>query len=151
MVKKINTYTREENYCGYYSIIFLQDEGHICDIVIADNRELRSNKTSERKGSVLSSLHIGDKKYRLYSSKTETAKNITIQKMNERIESNSIFEVIYDEEAIHLIITIKYTVIVSDPRFPIINNPHSMSSLVFCKTMVRNYQLKTEAATYHYF
>ena len=99
--------------------MFLPDEGHMCDTIIAENKDLRRNKISESIDSVLSSLHIGGSKYRIYSSKTETATNISIYKMNERIESNTIFEVTYDKGEIHLLINIKYTVIVTDTGYHI--------------------------------
>ena len=58
-------------------------------------------------------------------------------------------EVTDDKEAIYLLVGLKYTVIVEDPRSPIRNTPHSMS-LVFYETKVRDPQYKTELATYHY-
>ena len=53
--------------------------------------------------------------------------------MNENIESNAILEGTDDEVSIHLLINIKYIVIVTDPGSPIRNMPHS-TSLVFCET-----------------
>ena len=55
-------------------------------------------------------------------------------KMNENIESNTILGVIDDEGAIHLLLNIKYKVIVEDPKPPILNTPH-YTSLVLCKKM----------------
>ena len=54
-----------------------------------------------------------------------------------------------DEGAIHLLINLKYTVIVADTGSLILTTPHS-TSLVFCENNVRDTQYKTEAATYHY-
>ena len=98
--------------------MFLPDEGHMCDTIIAENKDLRRNKISESIDSVLSSLHIGGSKYRIYSSKTETATNITIHKMTEMIESNAILEVTDDEGAINLLISLKCTVIVAETAPP---------------------------------
>ena len=66
------------------------------------------------------------------------------------IEYNTILDVTDDEGAIHLIINMKYTVIVSEPVSPIQNTPHS-KSLVFYKNFIRYYKYNTEAATDHYF
>ena len=66
--------------------------------------------------------------------------------MTERIESNTSLDVADDEGSIHLLINLKYTVIVTDPRSPIKNTPHYMI-LVFCETIVRDYQYKIEAIT----
>ena len=55
----------------------------------------------EIKYLVLSSLQIGGTKHRIYSSKTETDTNITINKMNESIDSNTVLDVTDDEGAIH--------------------------------------------------
>ena len=49
--------------------MFIPYDGHMCDTVIADNKDLRSNNISEIIDSVLPSLHIGDTKYRIYSTK----------------------------------------------------------------------------------
>ena len=61
--------------------------------------------------------------------------NITFQKITERIESCKMLEVNDDEGEIHLLVGIKYTVIVADTTPPIITTPHS-TSLVFCETRV---------------
>ena len=58
-------------------------------------------------------------------------------------------EVTGDEGEIYLLIGIKGTGMVIDPRSPIRNTPHSMSR-VFCKTKVGNCQNKTEDTTDHY-
>ena len=71
----------------------LQDDGYLCYNIIAENTYLSSNNITEIRHSVLSSLHIGGAKYRIYSSKTETDTKITILKMTERIYSNTILEV----------------------------------------------------------
>ena len=54
--------------------------------------------------------------------------------MTERIYYTTILEVTYDERTIHLIMSIKYKVIVEDPGSPNQNTPHSMS-LVLCETL----------------
>ena len=58
-----------------------------------------------------------------------------MNKMNEKIESNTILEVTDDEGSIQLLINIKYIVIVADTGYPIINTPHS-TILSFCETNV---------------
>ena len=77
-------------------------------------------------------------------AKTETVTNITFHKITERIESCKILDVTDDETAIHLLMGIKYTGIVTEPSSPIRNTPHSMSH-VFCETKAINYQHNTEA------
>ena len=124
----------------------LPDDGNLCDTTIADNTDLGRNNIPGIMDSVLSSLHIGDEKYRIYSNKTEAATNITIHKITERIDSNIIFEVAGDKEAIHLLLNTKYIVIVVEPVFPIQNKQHSTSP-VLCETIVRYYQHKIDAAT----
>ena len=51
------------------------------------------------------------------------------------IESNKSLEVIDDEEAIKLLINIKYTVIVADPIKPIQNTLHT-TIILLCETIV---------------
>ena len=70
--------------------------------------------------------------------------------MTESIDYNKLLEIADDELAIHLLINLKYIVIVADPRSPIRNMPHS-TNLVFCETNVMFYPYNAEAATYHYF
>ena len=69
-------------------------------------------------------IHTGDKKYRIQSSRIEIVTNITIPKITEGIEYYNILELTDDEGSIHLIINIRYTVIVVDPNSPIRNTPH---------------------------
>ena len=69
------------------------DDGNLCDIVIAENKDTRGNKIPESRDSILSSLLIVGAKYSIYSSKIETAKNISIQKTIERIDSTTVLEV----------------------------------------------------------
>ena len=69
--------------------------------------------------------------------------------MTESIESNKILEGTDYEGEIHLLINIKYTVIVVDTVSPIINNPHYMI-LVLGETNVRYCQQNIEATKYHY-
>ena len=73
------------------------DGGNLRDTVIDDNIYIRSHNIPESGYLILLSLHIGREKCRIYSIKTETDTNITIQRMNERIKSNSILEVVDDE------------------------------------------------------
>ena len=59
--------------------------------------------------------------------KTETVTIITFHKITERIESCNLLEVTDDEVAIHLLVDLKYTVIVAYTRSPILTMPHSTS------------------------
>ena len=70
-------------------------------------------------------------------------------KITKRIESYKVLDVTDNELAIHLLLNIKYTVIVADTGSPILTNPDS-TSLVFCETNVRYFQYNTKAATDHY-
>ena len=63
-------------------------------------------------------------------------------KITERIEYCKMLEVNDDEEAIHLLINLIYTVIVSDNGSPILASTYS-TILVFYETNVRYYQYKT--------
>ena len=72
--------------------------------------------------------------------------NITFHKITERIEPCKILEVTNDEGEIHLLIGLKYTLIVSDTVSPILTASHS-NILVFYETNVRDSQYKIEAPT----
>ena len=39
----INTYPREDNNCGDYSIMVIIYDGHLCETIIDYNTDLRSN------------------------------------------------------------------------------------------------------------
>ena len=69
--------------------------------------------------------------------------------MTEGIDSNKILESTDYEVSIHLLVSLKCTVIVVDPVSPIRKTPHS-TSRVFCETNVGNSQHKIESTTYHY-
>ena len=74
-------------------------------------------------------MHIEDgilKVYFIRNNRAETVTNITIHKNTERIESYKILEVTDEEGETHLLINIKCTGIVTDPRPPIRNTAHSM-------------------------
>ena len=114
-----NSYPSKDNTFVDYFSTFIPYGCHLWDTVIPENIDLSSNKIPEIRSSVLSSIHITGTKYRIYSSKSETATIITIHKMNEIIESNTTLEVTDDEGAIHLRISIKCTVIMSEPVYPI--------------------------------
>ena len=82
--QKINPYPRKENNCGDDSSMVLLYDGHLSDTIISGDTYLSGNGIVEIRDLVLSSLrsglHNGDAKYRIYSRKTETVTNITIQK-----------------------------------------------------------------------
>ena len=64
-------------------------------------KDISRNRILESRDCFLSyiqiGLHTSDEKYRIHSNKTETATDITIHKMSERLESNNILEGIDDE------------------------------------------------------
>ena len=51
--------------------------------------------------------------------------------MTEKLEYNKILEGADYEGAIHLLLNFKYTLIVVEPVYPILNTPHS-TIIVFC-------------------
>ena len=65
--------------------------------------------------------------------------------MTENIKSNTISEAPDDKVIIHLLIHIKFAVIVVYPILPFINTPHYIS-LVLCQTKVIYYQYNLEAS-----
>ena len=144
-----DTHPRKENNCGDESSMVLLYDKHLCDTIIAGNTDLTSNNIPEYRYSVLPSLHISGAKYRIFSGKADNAKNITIQKIMERIGSNNILEVTDDKGVIHLLINLKFILIVLEYGSPFQNVPH-YTSLVFCETNVRDKQYKTKDDTVHY-
>ena len=110
----------------------LLDDKHSCGTIIAENIYLSSNNDMESRDPVLSYLHNGGVKYRIYSSKIGAATNINIKKMTEMIESNTTLEVSDDAGENQLLIGLKCTVVVVQPGYPILNKPHSMRR-VFCQ------------------
>ena len=68
--------------------------------------------------------------------------------MTERIEYNTILDVTEDEVAMHLLISLKFTVKLAETGSPIRNTPHS-TIRVFCETKVVHSQHNTEANTDH--
>ena len=95
-----NAYSRKEINCGGDYSQFLSDDKHLCDTIISVRPDLSSNKFLESMDSFLSSLQIAGEKYRIYLSNTDTTPNITIQKVNERNECNTILEVTDDKVVI---------------------------------------------------
>ena len=85
--QNINGYTMKYNNCGDYSSKFIPDYGNLWDTVIHENTDISSNRIPEIRNSVLSYLHSAGTKHRIYSSKTYTTKNVTIQKITESIKS----------------------------------------------------------------
>ena len=142
-------YPKEENNLGDDSSMFLAGYGNLCDTIIAANIYLVRNNILQSIFLILSYLRIGGAKYRIYSQKTETATNITVHKITERLEYNTILEGNSDEGKIHLLLTLKYIVTVVDTVSIIINTPYSMI-LVFCETNVRYYQYNIKADIDHY-
>ena len=74
--------------------------------------DLSSKNVPESRDLVISYLHMSSEKCRIYSRKTETATNITIKKMTESLDYNTILEVTDDEGEIHLLQNLKYILIV---------------------------------------
>ena len=64
------SYPREENNCGDDYIMFITDDGHMCDTVISNNTYLSRNKNSKIIDSVLSHINIYGAKCKIYSGKT---------------------------------------------------------------------------------
>ena len=93
--------------------MILLDDKDFGGTIIARNVDIRGNILTEIRELVLPSqqidTHVGDKKIRIYSRKTEMATNITINKMSENIESNTILEFTDAEGEIHQLINIKYS------------------------------------------
>ena len=93
--------------------MILLDDKDFGGTIIARNVDIRGNILTEIRELVLPSqqidTHVGDKKIRIYSRKTEMATNITINKMTENIESNTILEFTDAEGEIHQLINIKYS------------------------------------------
>ena len=74
--------------------------------------DFSSKNVPESRDLVISYLHMSSEKCRIYSRKTETATNITIKKMTESLDYNTILEVTDDEGEIHLLQNLKYILIV---------------------------------------
>ena len=93
--------------------MILLDDKDFGGTIIARNVDIRGNILTEIRELVLPSqqidTHVGDKKIRIYSRKTEMATNITINRMTENIESNTILEFTDAEGEIHQLINIKYS------------------------------------------
>ena len=65
------------------------------------------------------------------------------------IESYTILVVTDDEGEIHLLVSFKYTLILSDTGTPIQNTPHSMSG-IFCEIKVGIPNTRQRRPAYHY-
>ena len=93
--------------------MILLDDKDFGGTIIARNVDIRGNIMTEIRELFLPSqqidTHVGDKKIRIYSRKTEMATNITINRMTENIESNTILEFTDAEGEIHQLINIKYS------------------------------------------
>ena len=102
----------EDNNGSDNSSTFLPDNGHLRENFIPDNIDISSNKIPKSIDSVLPSLLIAGKKYRIWLGRTYTTTNITIQKITERIESTTNLEVTDNKGVINSLIKIKRIVIV---------------------------------------
>ena len=131
-----------DKICGDCYSIVIPDDNNLRDTIIPENTYPSSNNILESRDLVLSSLHIYDVKYSIYSRKTEMATKIMFHKVTESIESMIILEVTDDKGLINLLINFKFIVIVVDPRFPFWNAPHSMG-FVFLETSVIYSQYNT--------
>ena len=141
-----NSYPSKDNTFVDYFSTFIPYGCHLWDTVIPENIDLSSNKIPEIRSSVLSSIHITGTKYRIYSSKSETATIITIHKMNEIIESNTTLEVTHDKGVTCFLMNFKFIVMMLESRFLFQNIPHSTSS-VFSKSIVKYSQYNSGAVT----
>ena len=144
-----NVHLRKYNNCGDDSSNFLPYYGHLWYTVVPENTYLSSNNIPESIYSVLPFLRIAGKKYRILSSKIDTATEITIHRMNERVKSTKILQVTDYNGVIHLIINLKDTVIVGDPGSHFRNIPHS-TRLFFCETNGIYSQYRTKTTKYPY-
>ena len=93
----------DNNFGGDYGA-GLPYSGYVGDTVAAENTYLSTNNIPEIKYLVLFSLNIGGSKYRICSRKTDTATNITIHKMTERIDSENVLDVTDCKITIHLLL-----------------------------------------------
>ena len=66
---KRNFYPRKEKNCGDDFSTIIIDDDNLCDTIISRNTDLRRNNIPESIYLVLSSLHIGGAKYRVYLRK----------------------------------------------------------------------------------
>ena len=62
IIQNDKEHTKGENNLGDYFSMFLTDDWNLCDTIIADNTDLRSNNITEIIDSVISYLHIGGTK-----------------------------------------------------------------------------------------
>ena len=62
----INAYPKEEKNFNNDSSMVLLDDENLCDTIIAGNTDLSGNNIPDSRNLVLSSLYIGDAKYRIY-------------------------------------------------------------------------------------
>ena len=92
--------------------MFQPDDRHSHETDILDNIDLGSNNINEIIDSSLPSYYIYGEKYRIYQGKTDTTTNINIHKISVRIKSTTILEVNDDKGVIHLLINLKFIVIV---------------------------------------
>ena len=92
---------RKRKIGDYFSAVFSYDRP-LCYTTISDNTYTSSNKIIEMRYLFLSYLHISGKKYRIHSGKEWTATNITIHKMTESIEYNTVLEFTDNKIVIHL-------------------------------------------------
>ena len=126
----------KEKKCGYHYSTIIPDDVNLWYTVISENTDLSSNNITESKDLVLSSLHISGPRYRIYSSKSNTSTNDTINKMTESIKSNTILKVNHNKGVIRLLINIKCGLeLVVEPGFPF-RTTQNYTSLVFCETNV---------------
>ena len=138
-----------DKICGDCYSIVIPDDNNLRDTIIPENTYPSSNNILESRDLVLSSLHIYDVKYSIYSRKTEMATKIMFHKVTESIESMIILEVTDDKGLINLLINVKFIVTVVDHIFLSWGIPPS-TNLVLCETNVRDSQYKTKTATYQY-
>ena len=87
---KYNSCTKIDNSCCNYYVTVVPENRGFYWTVIPDKWVFRGNSITTSTDLGLQSLQIGGTKYRIYSSKTDTAKNNNIYKFTEIMESNTI-------------------------------------------------------------
>ena len=92
-----SAYSRIENNYGNDSKTVLLYDRYLCGTGTPKKLSVRSNIITTSIYLVLLSLHIVGTKYRMQSSKRDTATSIKIHKRTEIIESNKILEVTDDK------------------------------------------------------
>ena len=121
-----NAYPGTEKNCLDDFDTGLPDDRLLCDTSIHDNTNFINKKITTRIYLVPYCISICGIRYKIHSRKTDAPKNVAIQKITERSNSNTIFEDTYDKLVTQLIWIFKIIVKVLDSILPYINITHSV-------------------------